>query len=399
MKTLFEGQRLDMRSSIEHTIDSLRAHARDRHLVVTWSGGKDSTTLLTLVVWMIESGKIPRPKSLTVLYADTRMELLPLSFAAQEIRKELDDRSWIEHRTVMAPIDKRFMVYMLGRGVPPPNNNTLRWCQRQIKIDPMTEAVDRLVADRGKVLCLIGLRLGESAARDGRIALSCGTNGAECGQGWYQASIGDKSADKLSPILHWRVCHVWEWLRHWAPLAEFGDWSTEVIADAYGGDEAEEINARTGCVGCPLASKDTALDTVLAQPRWAYLRPLTELRALWRELRMPQHRLRMPSGERRKDGTLVDKQNRMGPLTLAARTMALDRVLDIQSRCNTAAVALGRPIVDMLNAEEEHRIRELVAAGTWPRRWSGHEPLATDHFDEDCDDLFTAMTVNGRAAS
>ena len=140
-------------------------------------------------------------------------------------------------------------------------------------------------------------------------------------------------------------------------------------------------------------------DTVLAQPRWAYLRPLTELRALWRELRMPQHRLRMPSGERRKDGTLVDKQNRMGPLTLAARTMALDRVLDIQSRCNTAAVALGRPIVDMLNAEEEHRIRELVAAGTWPRRWSGHEPLATDHFDEDCDDLFTAMTVNGRAAS
>jgi DNA sulfur modification protein DndC len=39
-----------------------------------------------------------------------------------------------------------------------------------------------------------------------------------------------------------------------------------MIADAYGGDEAEEINARTGCTGCPLASEDKALDTILSNP-------------------------------------------------------------------------------------------------------------------------------------
>lgn len=380
--TLFDASRLSMTDSIRLTIDSLNTY-RHRHLVITWSGGKDSTTILTLVVWLIESGRIARLASLTILYADTRMELTPLYLAAAEIREDLDDRGWIDVRTVMAPLDKRFFVYMLGRGVPPPNNNTLRWCQRQIKIDPMTAAVKRLAAKRGKHLALIGLRLGESAARDGRIALACGTNGAECGQGWYQQELPDATADKLSPILHWRVCHVWEWLKHWAPRAEYGDWSTQAIADAYGGDEAEEINARTGCVGCPLASKDTALDSVLAVDRWAYLAPLKGLRDLYRELREPQHRLRKPGGETRADGSLVANQHRMGPLTFDARLYALERVLAIQAEINAAADRLKRPRIDFINAEEEARIRELIDGGTWPNRWTGDEPLATEPFDEE----------------
>jgi DNA sulfur modification protein DndC len=36
-----------------------------------------------------------------------------------------------------------------------------------------------------------------------------------------------------------------------------------MIADAYGGDEAEEINARTACIGCALSQEDKALDSVL----------------------------------------------------------------------------------------------------------------------------------------
>ncbi|MGC8384963.1 hypothetical protein ACP3P8_23010 [Pseudomonas aeruginosa] len=52
-----------------------------------------------------------------------------------------------------------------------------------------------------------------------------------------------------------------------------------MIADAYGGDEAEEINARTGCTGCPLASEEKALETVLAMPHWAYLAPLRGLKS------------------------------------------------------------------------------------------------------------------------
>lgn len=381
--TLFAGQRLQMTESIDLTIASLEAYgSTHEHWTVAWSGGKDSTLLVTLLVWLLETRKVRRPKSLTILYADTRMELLPLWIAAASIREELAERG-IPVRVVVAPMDKRFLVYVLGRGVPPPNNNTLRWCTRQIKVDPMRAALDSL----GPVLTLTGVRLGESAVRDTRIALSCSRDGGECGQGWYQRDCGGPGRGTLAPILHWRVCHVWEWLKHWAPQPQFGDWSTEALADAYGGEEAEEINARTGCTGCPLASRDTALDTMLRNPRWSYLRPLKGLREVYRWLRLPSQRLRKPGGETRRDGTLVDNQHRMGPITLEARHEALGRVLAIQSEVNDDAARLNRPPVDFLNVEEEARIRELIDAGTWPQRWTGDEPLATEAFEEEGDSL------------
>lgn len=376
-ETLFGSRRIQMDESIALTVRSLEAYGpMHRHWAIAWSGGKDSTALLTIVVWLLESGRVPRPETLTVLYADTRLELLPLYGAALDVQHELRERG-IDVRTVMAPLDKRFLVYVLGRGVPPPNNNTLRWCTRQIKIDPMRAELARLVGDRGeKVLMLTGVRQGESAIRDGRIAMSCGRDGAECGQGWYQETLPGDLCDTLAPLLHWRVCHVWAWLRHWAPQVEYGDWSTEPLAEAYGGDEAEEINARTGCVGCPLAQNDTALDAVVRQERWAYLAPLKDLRPLWRELRRPARRLRKAGLELRKDGTPAKNPQRMGPITLESRTWALGEVLGIQRRVNEAADQLGRPRVDLLNAGEEARVRELVAAGTWPDGWDGDEPTA-----------------------
>lgn len=147
-----------------------------------------------------------------------------------------------------------------------------------------------------------------------------------------------------------------------------------MIADAYGGDEAEEINARTGCTGCPLASEEKALETVLAMPHWAYLAPLRGLKELWRELREPQHRLRKAGIERLKDGSIAANPQRMGPILLESRLMGLERVLATQAECNAAADRLGRPRIDLIIAEEEARIRELIAAGTWPDGWDGGEP-------------------------
>lgn len=381
---LFSGEgRMTMHRGIDLTLESLRAWGPQHdHWCVAWSGGKDSTALLTFLVWALDAGKVDPPRGgLTVFFADTRLELLPLMASAAEIREDLVERG-IDVRTVMAPMDKRFMVYVLGRGVPPPNNNTLRWCTRQIKIDPMADALKELHGDLGsRLLMLTGVRQGESAIRDGRIAMSCSKDGAECGQGWYQRDLEGERAATLAPLLHWRVCHVWEWLKHWAPSPEFGDWSTQALADAYGGDEAEELNARTGCMGCPLATKDTALDSALATPRWSYLRPLKQLRPLWRELRKPERRLRQPGGERRKDGTLAKNQQRLGPLTLETRLWALDQVLAIQAEVNVEARRRRAPELDLLNAEEEARIRELIDAGTWPDGWSGDEPTGDVELD------------------
>jgi DNA sulfur modification protein DndC len=243
----------------------------------------------------------------------------------------------------------------------------------------MASAIAESLGD-GTALTITGVRQGESAIRDRRIEMSCGKDGAECGQGWYQQILPESKSLRgriatLAPLLHWRVCHIWEWLRHWAPSQEFGGWPTEIIADAYGGDEAEEINARTGCIACPLAQEEKALENIIALPRWAHLEPLRELKPIYRWLREPSQRLRKSGIERLKDGSIGKNPQRMGPLTLEARLDALEKILDIQQRTNAAD---SRGVLDIINQEEELRIRELIAAKTWPDGWDGNEPHADE---------------------
>lgn len=381
MSTLFESDRLNLRESIDLTIKSISAYAsRYRHWAIAYSGGKDSSATVTLVAHLIETGRIPQPDSLTVLYADTRMELPPLQIAAMEILRELRERG-IDTRVVLPALDDRFFVYMFGRGVPPPKNR-FRWCTSQIKIEPMLAAL-RDLRDRAgeKLLMLTGVRLGESAARDQRIVTSCSRDGAECGQGWFQEATPDAIADTLAPLLHWRVCNVWAWLTAHAPDIGF---RTLDVATAYGRDsENNDVNARTGCIGCPLASKDNALRTVIRQPQWAYLEPLTRLKPLYEDLSFNHsNRLRKADVETRKDGSIVKNPGRVGPLTMEARRRGLSEVLAVQSGINASARLLRRPSIDLIDASEEARILTLIDANTWPNRWTGDEPVADVPMDE-----------------
>ncbi|MCZ3377451.1 phosphoadenosine phosphosulfate reductase family protein [Rhizobium sp. AG207R] len=386
--TLFEGsKRLVYDEAVEMTLQSMQAYGQAHdHWVFAFSGGKDSTATLTVIIHLIDAGRLAAPKSISVLYADTRMELPPLAIAAEGLLDRLRARG-IHCETVCAPMDQRFLVYMLGRGVPPPNNNTFRWCTRQIKVDPMTAALERRINELdGSILMITGVRQGESAIRDGRIAMSCGKDGAECGQGWYQQVVPEAKGIRgriatLAPILHWRVCNVFDWLKIYARMEEYGAWDTSAVVDAYGGDEAQEINARTGCNGCPLAARDLGLETVVRVPFWSYISPLFGLKPLYRELREPRNRLKKTGIDENGDIATAKNKQRMGPLTFEARLMALGRIMSIQSEINLDADRLGRPHVDLINAEEEARIRELISLGTWPNGWDGDEPTADTPMD------------------
>lgn len=362
--------------ALERTAMALLAYATShRHWVIAYSGGKDSSATVTAVVHLILTGRVPAPDSLTILYADTRMELPPLQNAAMTMLAELRRRGF-RAEVVYPEMDHRFFVYMFGRGVPPPSN-TFRWCTPQLKIYPMQNALKELRAKIGeKLLMITGVRLGESAVRDARISLSCGRNGAECGQGWFQETTPESIADTLAPLLHWRVCFVWDWLTVFAPSDGF---PTALVAESYGGDEAQEINARTGCVGCNLASRDVALETILLNPKWAYLRPLLRLRGVYADLKLPQNRLRKWD-ERKADGTLVANPGRMGPLTMDARRWGMEQILAIQNDCNVNRGEL--PAIDLINAEEQARILELIEANTWPMRWTGEEMVADTPTDD-----------------
>lgn len=358
--SLFEDQRLDLTGAIDLSLASLREYGQNyRHWAVAYSGGKDSSATVAFVAWAIKTGQVDPPDRLSVLYADTRQELPPLQQVAVKLLEVLR-RDGFDARVVLPPMDKRFYVYMLGRGVPPPKNR-FRWCTVSLKVDPMMGALSDLRESAGeKLLTLTGVRLGESAARDQRIAVSCSKDSGECGQGWFQTSTPESVADTLAPLLHWRLCHVYDWLyfeqdRH--------GYNVDKIAVVYGEDDV-----RTGCIGCNLVNKDVALLRLVKTPEWSHLKPLLELKPLFRELTKPKWRKRKSEPELRKDGKYSKNVQRLGPLTMEARAHGLEQVLAIQAEAR----------VDLINADEEARIRELWALNTWPNGWDGSEIVGSE---------------------
>jgi DNA sulfur modification protein DndC len=157
------------------------------------------------------------------------------------------------------------------------------------------------------------------------------------------------------------VCHVWDWLTFFAPRYEF---HTALVAEIYGGEEAQETNARTGCVGCNLVSEDKMLTHILSLPAWAYLAPLQRLRPLYAELLEERNRLRQDGTQRLKDGSFPRNAMRMGPLTMEARRYGLTQILAIQEEVNRQAEQQQRPKISLINEEEQARILELIAANT-----------------------------------
>lgn len=400
VSTLWDHSRQTLSDAIAETVALLSEYGpRYDHWTIAYSGGKDSTVPATLIPYLMAEGLIPRPVTLTVLRADTRMELPPLDAAAEDLMSRLR-ADGVRADTVLPPMDDRFFVYMFGRGVPPPSN-TFRWCTDKIKISPMANIV-RELGRAEKTLMLTGVRIGESARRDQGIAAACSRDGAECGQGRIGLALaGDKTndinrffipgtdaspCDTLAPILHWRTCHVWDWLNtEHTDCPDHGfEFFTRRVADAYGfgpdskGEAARryEEAARTGCVGCNLASRDVALERLIAVPRWKYLSPLMRLRPMYAELKRPHNRLRKPGGERRKDGELCANQNRMGPLTFDARRWGLAQVKAIQEEVCDGAKQAGEPPYSLITAEEEVRVLDLIDAATWPDGWEGTEPRA-----------------------
>lgn len=337
--SLFEDERLNLNGAIELSLTSLWEYGRRYpHWAVAYSGGKDSSATVAFVAWAIKSGLVTAPESLTVLYADTRQELPPLQHTALHLLEVLKADGF-ETQVALPSLDDRFYVYMFGRGVPPPKNR-FRWCTSRLKVEPMMAALSNLHQLAGqKLLMMTGVRLGESAIRDRRIALSCSKDG-ECGQGmfhdpapdnegemtagWFQPSPSDAVADILAPLVHWRLCHVYDWLyfeqnRH--------GYDVSGIAVIYG-----DGDVRTGCIGCNLVSDDVTLKRLIQRHEWSHLAPLLELKSLFSELTKAKWRKRKSEPEIRKDGKYSQNVQRLGPLTMEARAYGLERVLDIQAR-------------------------------------------------------------------
>ena len=332
----------------------------DREWIASYSGGKDSTTLVTWVEWLRRSGlaKCHAPR---LVMSDTRVEYPFLRGIADRVMAVLVASGW-QCEVVTPRINERLYNRIFGIGntpVHPGGRKRMRWCTRATKIDPMDRYSNSVAKD---VVKLSGVRWGESDVRDGKLKAGGCAAGGECG-------LPDPGPGVFGPIITWRTCQVIEWLNGEAGvnevIADLLPMMRDLVAayevrrgqDGFFGVPPKVTALRFGCVGCPAITNEkvTRSRQGKAHPQWVHLR---RIYAIWQELYRRSNRC-----VRIKEGGQVG----FGPLRMAARQFYFAELLDIQ---RAAGVVLVTP-------DDEAFIRDCWQRKVYPRGWSEADELVT----------------------
>lgn len=314
---------LNFREKFDETIDILeQLYKKNKRWIVTYSGGKDSTALVVLSLYM----KTVHPDiDLNITYSDTMMEIPQMSMVAYAFLKSIENKYPAKVKIVYPDINDTYWVRMIGRGYPPPGPR-FRWCTPKIKIKPSRN----LHKDHG--LFITGLRMGESQQRDIRLKSSC-LNGAanECGGDVW---VNQKGIDVAAPIIHWSAEDVWYFLMMPGRKAIS---ETQLVVDLYG-----NTSMRFGCWMCTVVMKDKTM-IALAKSGDVKVQKLLEFREwIVEESRKPENRYF------RKDG-------RKGRLNIAFRENILTKLLELEKDLN----------FNIINEGEILKIREIIESGKY----------------------------------
>lgn len=142
--------------------------------IIGFSGGKDSTTVLTLV-WRAlllvkeEIGSSALSREVFVVNNDTLVENPIITDYVLEVldyikRAAVEQQLPIKVQITLPRLEDSFWISFLGKGYPVPNNQ-FRWCTERLKIKPTSQFILDKVDAMGEAIVLIGARLSESATR------------------------------------------------------------------------------------------------------------------------------------------------------------------------------------------------------------------------------------------
>lgn len=146
----------------------------NRPWIIGFSGGKDSTVLLTLVWFALIKIREEKPtetlkRPIYVVCNDTMVENPVIeeyvSTVLQTIQKAAKEQQLpIVVKTTTPQIEDTFWSCVIGKGYPVPNNS-FRFCTEKMKIKPTSIFITNQVAADGEAIILIGTRLDESQQR------------------------------------------------------------------------------------------------------------------------------------------------------------------------------------------------------------------------------------------
>ncbi|MFD1675648.1 phosphoadenosine phosphosulfate reductase family protein [Alicyclobacillus fodiniaquatilis] len=151
----------------------------NRDLIVTFSTGKDSSLVLSLVWTALEQLPVhQRTKTIHVITSETGVEEPAMTaFVRHSVRMiqqaAASQRLPIQAHLVMPVMKDRYWVQVLGKGnTPVMSTSRFMWCQSKLKIQPVNRIVEEICArnslttfDEYDAVMLLGVREDESSRR------------------------------------------------------------------------------------------------------------------------------------------------------------------------------------------------------------------------------------------
>ena len=333
-----------MNKRIEYIIDEIKdqyMYADDTHRpwIIGFSGGKDSTALLTLV-WLAlkrikEDVLVPfqlrRP--VYVVCNDTLVENPIISSYVDDVLSQIEKKAREEDmpifvRKTIPKLEDSFWVNVIGKGYPVPNT-AFRWCTEKMKIKPTARFITEQVDECGEAIILIGTRKAESATR----ARSIKKHEIHGQRLTHHTLLHNTYV--YAPIKELMLEEVWYIVN--AIPCPWG-FDNSVLFNIYLDASADDYEcptvvtdkshgscgqSRFGCWVCTVVKDDKSMRSLIKNGR-EWMRPLYDFRM---ELDSERNILenRMPF---RRDGRRA--VNDMGPYIFKYRAKILKRLLEVQ---------------------------------------------------------------------
>ncbi len=273
----------------------------DMPWVIGYSGGKDSTATLQLVMYALSA--LPKEKlnkEVHVLSNDTLVENPAvvayideqLAMIEKAGRGKLFTHSpnHFQVAKVVPKIEDRFWINLIGKGYPAPNR-WFRWCTKRMKINPTNDYILGQVSKHGKALVVLGSRRSESSNRQQSLDKYDleGLNGQKIRKhtlpnSWMYTPVVDFSTDE-----------IWSYLMS---VPSFWGGSNKKLRTMYrnASDDANECplvvdtstqscgNSRFGCWVCTVVKRDKSMENLIDNGEdWMY--PMLEFRDYLQEIR------------------------------------------------------------------------------------------------------------------
>lgn len=368
----------------EHVAEVQRIYAMDaRPWIIGYSGGKDSSAVITLV-YLALLGLPPelRTKHVFLISSDTLVEtpvvvdLIQSSMRLIEASAKRDKLPITQH-SVVPKTDDTFWVNLLGKGYPAPSRS-FRWCTERMKIDPVSEFIREKISQFDEVVILLGARSSESSSR-AQVIAKHKIDG-------YHLSRHTTLANAFiyTPIDTWDTEDVWKLLRgafRYAPqdIEEWENpwggsnrplWSLYMHSSGQGEcplviDESTPScgNSRFGCWTCTVVTKDRAMEN-LVQNGEEWMLPLLKFRDILAKTTEPEQKDTYRNFKRRsgkvsyqyaKEGEDIAaaRKHVPGPYWLKYRKSWLKELLQLEKFLNQQGHSIS-----LITEPELHAIRQ-----------------------------------------